>query len=944
MALGGSAAGVPFAYLAGVQLVSVAAALGLAGAACFPRLRSRTTPVFVAGALLMAVADALTATTYGHPASTRLALLRAAGTALVAIGLATGVLRPPASLRPTPQHAASAVGVGAVVVPLGAPVGPATASAVAAGLAALASLRSRRTDPIGAAILAPAFVFLAVAGALSTAATTSRAAGLTVLAARGAFALLVFAALARLARASVLAKVTTAMLAGVLLMALGAVGVGSVVAGVVVRQQADQARNLAVSQVQSIDALKDRAGLFARVVTVCRTSATPTQCTQLLRVFGALPAPFAVAVSAARQPSCLSCPPSFTASTGVQLRGESVVRKVLSGAPELRDGASTLAVLDGKLTVLGVAPIFPANATPNSKPPEVAVYGGFIDNGFAADQRAATTYDVTILVGGKPVASSLNKNQSGIIAAVSSRAGADSGGLAGRRVLVRTAQGAEPTVAFSTISATDGTPLAVLAVSQPARTALAAERRAFTELFATALGVMLLVSALALLLGRRIVEPVRRLTVVASRVRRGDLTATVGDAGPDEVGQLSRAFDAMTASVSRLNNDLRAAADQEAALRARLEIVLASMTDGLIATDADGLVTSINPAAAALTGLEAGAALGRPLRDVVDARDPNGNQLFAHRIAHGHSEGVVARADGGIVSVVLEVAPLEGASGLVVVIRDQSRERELERMKTEFLSNVSHELRTPLTPIRGYAELLRRRPDLSRKQSLEYVDTILSSSARMQRVVDLLVDVAAIEAGRVQPGAVSVSVNRYVAERLDDWRARYPDRGADLRRRVARGLPPMTTDPSWLTKALNELVDNAVKHTPPGTAITIAATAGQRGRVQIAIRDAGPGIDPDAMPSLFADFVQADGSATRSVGGLGLGLAFVRRLAEALGLGLDVSNTPARGVEFILDIPAAVTDVVPRRRARVGRSAVRRRTTRPTTARRRNRPTEPPDG
>jgi two-component system phosphate regulon sensor histidine kinase PhoR len=240
-----------------------------------------------------------------------------------------------------------------------------------------------------------------------------------------------------------------------------------------------------------------------------------------------------------------------------------------------------------------------------------------------------------------------------------------------------------------------------------------------------------------------------------------------------------------------------------------------------------------------------------------------------------------------------------------VVVRDQSRERDLERMKTEFLSNVSHELRTPLTPIRGYAEILRRRPDLPRQQTVGYVDTILDSTARMSRVVDLLVDVAAIEAGRVQAEVLPLAVDRYVTERLDAARARYPERADDLRRRVATGLPQVAVDPRWLAKALDEFVDNAVKHTPAGTSITLFGEGGARGRVRVGVRDNGPGIDPEALPGLFTDFVQADGSATREVGGLGLGLAFVRRLAETLGLELAVASQPGRGAEFSLEVPAA---------------------------------------
>jgi signal transduction histidine kinase len=246
-------------------------------------------------------------------------------------------------------------------------------------------------------------------------------------------------------------------------------------------------------------------------------------------------------------------------------------------------------------------------------------------------------------------------------------------------------------------------------------------------------------------------------------------------------------------------------------------------------------------------------------------------------------------------------------------------------MKTEFLSNVSHELRTPLTPIRGYAELMRRRPDLPKKQTAGYVDTILDSATRMSRVVDLLVDVAAIEAGRVHADVHPVAVGGYLDERLEVWRKRFPERRADLRRRVARGLPQVDVDPGWVAKALDELVDNAVKYTKKGTPITVGAAPGAAGRVQLSVRDSGPGIEPSAMPELFTDFVQVDGSVTRSVGGLGLGLAFVRRLTEAFGLGLSVKSQPGRGAEFTLDVPAAASPNGARRRRaprRAGRARV----------------------
>jgi signal transduction histidine kinase len=195
----------------------------------------------------------------------------------------------------------------------------------------------------------------------------------------------------------------------------------------------------------------------------------------------------------------------------------------------------------------------------------------------------------------------------------------------------------------------------------------------------------------------------------------------------------------------------------------------------------------------------------------------------------------------------------------------------------------------------------------------------------------------------VHPEVHPVAVDTYLTERLAYWRKRYPNRADDLRRRVARGLPPVEVDPVWVGKALDELLDNAVKYTAKGTAVVVGAAPGDNGHVRLSVRDHGPGIEPSAMPDLFTDFMQVDGSTTRAVGGLGLGLAFVRRLSEAFGLGLGVQSQVGRGAEFTLDVPAADTDVAPRRTHGV-RTARLRRGTHPSGVRRRRKGTEPPDG
>jgi len=149
------------------------------------------------------------------------------------------------------------------------------------------------------------------------------------------------------------------------------------------------------------------------------------------------------------------------------------------------------------------------------------------------------------------------------------------------------------------------------------------------------------------------------------------------------------------------------------------------------------------------------------------------------------------------------------------------------------------------------------------------------------------------------------SVRSLVEDRLKVWKERYPERGGDFKRRVATRLPAGGIDAPRGNRALDELADNAVKYAPAGSAITLVAEVADDGRaVRVAVRDAGPGFDPSMAAALVGDFAQADASETRRVGGMGLGLGFVNRVADRFGLELTVQAEPGRGAEFALLLPA----------------------------------------
>jgi PAS domain S-box-containing protein len=896
--------GVPFALLGAVQLLLIAAWCALAGSAVALRRGRVAAFLVVVGALVLAAVEVRTALRFGQPRSDDLAIGRAAGALLLAAGLNAGAFSDRVAARVSP------VGLGGVVVPLASAPGPALLAGVCTLAAAGACVRVRRD--VAGVLLAIGLAAAAAAAFAAPLADNSANGSLVVISIRAAAALGVLTGLVALARASLLAKVVAAILAGVLAMAAAAVGVvGTNVVSSYQKQSNALVAEGTFERLAALDRLGESAQVVAGITIDARTCPTtppnPAQCNRILSklVSGGTTDDFVVKVSRNGKAISLGGREELQPSELLGFGRDPAIRAVFTSDVGLNVAPTVKVRLVGSPPMLAVAAAVPNRPT---APSYAVVYGVRIDNAYTNnDIDAVGTYGLSFLVDGHVVASDLTQRERDTVQQIADDAGVAQGlDPAGLTV---PAEGSRPTVHFASVLGAADVPIGVMAVSREASASLAAQRSALTSLLVTSLVATALVGGLALLLGRRTVDPVRRLTAAAARVSAGDLEASADVRSADEVGTLSRTFDTMTGSLLKLTGDLRSAA-------VRLETVLSSMTDGLVATDAQGQVTSINPAALAMVGLEEETeALGRPLADVVDVRDAAGSALAVPTLRLSDAAGEVHRGEGDdTVPVRVSLAPLATGDGVVLVLRDTTREREVERMKTEFLSNVSHELRTPLTPIRGYAELLVAKPGVDAKKVATFATTIRDESLRMGRVVDLLVDVAAIEAGRVRIVPRPVAVKALVDGRLEVWKAKAPERAGDLKRRLGTGLPPVMVDPEWVGKALDELIDNAVKHTPPGTAITLTATLMDEA-VRVGVRDAGPGIAEADQRALFTSFEQVDGSATRRVGGLGLGLSFVRRLAEDAGFPLSFTSTVGKGSEFGLELPISAEPVPPARPA-----------------------------
>lgn len=440
-----------------------------------------------------------------------------------------------------------------------------------------------------------------------------------------------------------------------------------------------------------------------------------------------------------------------------------------------------------------------------------------------------------------------------------------------------------------------------------------AQRNLATPLFFIALWATVMGIGLSLLFGSRITQPIRDLTDAAEKVRQGDLSIRVSPKTYDEVGVLGETFDQMTVSLGALTKDLTNTAEEQMQLRRQIETILQSMTEGMLAVDNHGKIVAFNREAERILEVPQAAAVGKRIDEVLRLRDAAGSAISPsiYDLRQGSVSGIVAGPMQTARPVVVTSAPIEDEAGevlgAVAVLRDLTREVEIEKMKTEFLANISHELRTPITPIKGYADILRRK-DIPRTQAITFLEGILASAERLERIVEMLVDFSAMEAGRLSPNKVVVDFDQVSAELLGKWSLASPKH--EFERRGFEELPKVRVDKRLVPLAIGELVDNAVKFSPDGGRIVLEASRHDNGKepasLLISVTDEGIGIGEDQLVRIGQNFVQADGSETRAYGGLGLGLAYVRRIVEGHGGRLEVMSEPSKGSRFTLVFPEAL--------------------------------------
>lgn len=340
--------------------------------------------------------------------------------------------------------------------------------------------------------------------------------------------------------------------------------------------------------------------------------------------------------------------------------------------------------------------------------------------------------------------------------------------------------------------------------------------------------------------------------------------------------------------------------------RDRLDRVIAGASDGIVLLDPHGRIEMWSPAMADLTGIDAEHAVGRQAAGLlVSDRDPF---TPLERTTQWNVETDIARPNGTTRNVDVTHTRLVDPGGLpdgtVTLVRDMTRQREVETMKHDFVARVSHELRTPLSPIQGMAQtLLRHRSRMDDDRVERALALIAERSEHMGRLVEdlLLASKIASPGSAIVDQLELVAVDAYVVvDKTVSWLASdHPER----RFSISGTRPVVLADELRTTQILTNLLSNACKYSLAASDIDIRITEGPGG-VAISVDDRGPGIPHDKTQVIFERFQRLEDPMTMTTGGAGLGLFISRQLAEAMGGTLEVTARSGGGSRFTLTLPS----------------------------------------
>jgi PAS domain S-box-containing protein len=419
---------------------------------------------------------------------------------------------------------------------------------------------------------------------------------------------------------------------------------------------------------------------------------------------------------------------------------------------------------------------------------------------------------------------------------------------------------------------------------------------------------LVLAAAGAFYFSKKISRPLTHLIQSATEIARGNFSQKVTVEADDEVGRLARIFNYMTTELRRLKEmNLNEIINE----RNKTKTILKNIGDGVIVTDSSNKVLLINTVAELWFGLKNSTlATDRPIDEAIS------NQNLIKFIRETNSNGenrpqsieIPLEPRDGWKSLVLQARAARIVNekseliGIVTILRDITREKEIDRMKTELVSMVAHELRSPLTCIAGFSELLMDNT-VTREQSGEYAEIILKESNRLGDLINKFLDISKIEAGKSQVHKSPVDMKMLIEKVLDFNSQLAEKKKIRVNFESPAEVRNIMVDRDMLEQVILNLYSNAVKYSPDRAEVTVRLFDDDK-ELAVEVRDTGYGISETSLPHIFEKFYRVtDNEKVIETTGSGLGLALVKEIVEIHGGKIKVESTLGKGSIFSFILP-----------------------------------------
>ena len=396
---------------------------------------------------------------------------------------------------------------------------------------------------------------------------------------------------------------------------------------------------------------------------------------------------------------------------------------------------------------------------------------------------------------------------------------------------------------------------------------------------------------LGLVAAKIVTSPIRRFLRTAKLIADGRISIQVSNNSSDELGRLTQHFSQMA---NRVKHQIHKVSQE----RDRLEAILANMVEGVLLIDEKFAIVYANPAAVLMLNLSADY-LGHPLIETI--RDPRLQELLTK--SRDTKESAFSELKlVGTAERETEITAIPVVDEYLVVIHDVSQLRKLERVRVDFVTNVSHEIRTPLTSIQGFAETLLTGALDDSSTNRRFVKKIFQQSSALSQLVTDLLDLSRLESGIVTLTLESRKLREFQEPLLNLFGPVFDDAKLTFDWKVPDNLPPIQVDKRLMEQVFANLIDNAIKYTPPGGKITVSA--GICGtEIVVHTRDTGIGIPSDMLPRIFERFYRVDKARSSEMHGTGLGLAIAKHILLQHNGRIWAESVFGKGSVFLFALP-----------------------------------------